>query len=146
MKSLYSLMGTGKGARSVNPVPLGGKGSSFTRNSPPSSSGRAGFPARQAPRAGSPDPAPSVPPPVRALLARTELCLGGTGHCSWNCPFACVMLRPWSLHGLPWLLPRARLVAAGFSPGCADPERRFLCFGKITDSGFSFVVSSLSLV
>lgn len=118
---------------------LGGKGSSFMRNSLPSSSRYAGSPARQAPRAGNPDPAPSIPPLARALLAGTELCLGGTGHFSWNCLFACVMLRPWSLHGLPWLLPRARLVAVGFSPGCAGPERRFWCscaFARSQTQGF----------
>lgn len=125
--------------------PSGGKGRSFMRNSLPSSSGFAGSLARQAPRAGSPDPAPSIPPSVRALLARMQVCLRGTGHHSGNCPSACGILRPGPhtaslgcLQGPGWQLPaspQASLVQRGSS--CA----RWLC--KITDSkGFPLVSSS----
>lgn len=125
--------------------PSGGKGHSFVWNNLPSSSGFAGSLARQAPRAGSPDPAPSIPPSVRALLARMQVCLTGTGHRSGYCPSACGILRPWSPHRLTQMLSRTRLAAAGFSPGLTVQRdsscARLLC--KITDSkGFPLVSSS----
>lgn len=67
LRSLCSLAGTGKGAGSADPVPSRGIGLL------PAVGPR--VPIREAPRACSPDPAPSILPPS----ARMETSLGGSG-------------------------------------------------------------------